>query len=208
MTNTTASPLGIESPKALKDAQDIEASSMIFCALVRAARLAGYPLPKAMRCANQVAVKSTGFDLLGALNETGREQPAGAAEKQDPGSLHEFLSEWRAGGLHLPYTVCRTADLYQAYLGWASVQKISPVGIRYFPRQVLDFMPELARGVLKVEGRNARVFFQRDFRNAHMDGNWGEVAAYEATRFKAALLVGEKHHQFSARRSKKGGGGK
>jgi putative DNA primase/helicase len=63
-------------------------------------------------------------------------------------SPHQFYAEWSSGSLPVPYVSCRTRDLYQVYLRWAT-----KTGDR-FPYPMVRFKAELER---KLSSKIARI---------------------------------------------------
>jgi len=181
-------------------AKAAEAADIIFRALLRSARAAGMSKARAAQCAGLAAAISTGFDMLAALGlVAGRQQAskivdddhvAGDLIAPKDDGVAAFLDAWRSGNIPVPFTVCRSSDLYQAYLLWArsSGRQDYPCRITKFFGYVKQAMPEIERVTSKVNERNARLIVMRSTRRDAIEGTWIEYAANEATRFRSALL--------------------
>lgn len=167
-----------------------EAADLIFRALLRSARAAGLSHDKALSCASRAAASSTGVDVLAELGMANRAiglavQPTGG------GGLPVFINEWKAGRLPVPYSVCRSGELYRAYLIWCQTSGQDPLPITKFAGRVEQAMPGIVRAFSKVDGRNARLLIPAGQRLKYGDGKWMTHAGLEATQFRRALLAWE-----------------
>lgn len=189
-----------------------EASGRVFRSLLRSARAAGLPPELAIQCASRGAASSTGVDVLAELGmavsrpagfgfgpqpDAAPPQPDAAPRQAKAGArirengIPAFLTAWKGNHLPVPHTVCRTSELYRAYLRWCRVSDIDPINVRNFLSMIERHDPSVERTFLNVGGRSARVLVPgRHRRNVPVD-RWVPYAAAETTRFTAALLVWE-----------------
>lgn len=95
-------------------ADQLVSADRIFRSIIRSSRSAGLPLPRAIRCAAEVAMRRTGIDLLSELGDV--EIAAEEVAVLDPHGAHAFCDAWLAGAFPLPVVPCRSEDLYSAYV--------------------------------------------------------------------------------------------
>lgn len=182
-----------------------EASSRVFRALLRSARAAGLPPEMARQCASRGAAASTGVDVLAVLGlsdvglgfgssqmvEAPRQPKAGVRIPNAQYEIPAFVAAWKGNHLAVPHTVCRTSELYRAYLLWCRGMDIDPIHIRNFLGNIEQADPNVSRSSMKVDGRTARLLVPGGLRRKIPMDMWAGHAAAEATRFSAALLTWE-----------------
>lgn len=187
-----------------------EASGRVFRSLLRSARAAGLPQEMAIQCASRGAAASTGVDVLAELGLVAA-GPAGfgfglqpvaapcqpqaarisnAPPRRDYG-VPAFVTDWEGNRLPVPHTVCRTSELYRAYLRWCSVSDTDPINVRNFLGVIERHDPSVERTFVSVDGRSARVLIPGRHRRKVPVDRWVPYAAAEATRFRVALLTWE-----------------
>lgn len=178
-----------------------EASGRVFRSLLRSARAAGLPPELAIQCASRGAAASTGVDVLSELgiavskpagfgfgpqpDAAPRQSKAGARIREN--GIPAFLTDWKGNHLPVPHAVCRTSELYRAYLLWCRVSDVDPINVRNFLSMIERHDPSVERTFLTVGGRSARVLVPgRHRRKVPVDG-WVPYAAAETTSFGLAL---------------------
>ena len=181
------------------------ASDRVFRSLLRSARAAGLPPVAAIRCASRAAAAATGVDVLAELGLVAtapadlhfgarptvaplpHRKGAGMASSPEYG-IPAFVEAWKGGHLPVPHTVCRTSELYRAYLLWCQGLDVDPINVRNFLRKIERAYQGAARAFVKVDGRNARLLITAGYRRKVCPNKFAESAASEATRFRAVLL--------------------
>jgi phage regulator Rha-like protein len=162
------------------------AADRTFRSFLRSARSSGLRLPDALRRANAQTVTRTGMDMLGALGVT---LPEADDYAPDNHGVAEFGAVWLAGGLPLPATVCRSSDLYAAYMKWR--RPSSAVAINQFFGQLLRAHPQLDKCMLHAKGGereyNLRAVVVGDVMGLVEPGTVGRYIATETDRFSVAL---------------------
>lgn len=162
------------------------AADRTFRSFLRSARSSGLRLPDALRRANAQTVTRTGMDMLGALWVT---LPEADDDSPDDHGVAEFGAVWLAGGLPLPATICRSADLYAAYVKWRRPGVV--VAINQFFGRLLQAHPHLSKCMLHAKGSereyNLRGVVVGDALGAVEPGGVGRHIATETDRFSVAL---------------------
>jgi phage regulator Rha-like protein len=166
----------------------IVSADRTFRAIMRSSRAVGLRLPRAIERANFVTRQQTGIDMLATIGLPSADLGAGDDEAGDFG-VSDFGAAWLAGNLPLPATICRSSDLYAAYLRWRGNADVCP--INRFSRLLLDASPILSkRHVTAIfGGRDVRMrcFIAGDPLRDLPPGSIGKLAATEIERFSVAL---------------------
>ena len=102
----------------------VVAADRTFRGFLRAARSSGMRLPAALRVANEQTRARTGMDMLAELGAEDLAVDQGGGREADRYAVTEFVLAWLDGSLPLPATLCKSADLYEAYRHWRT--KVSP----------------------------------------------------------------------------------
>lgn len=106
-------------PLNLNHRADIRVSAdRTFRSVVRSCRKAGISLPNALRRANKITLNETGIDML---QDCAIELPPDLEKSTNIISSYyaDFIEQWRAGKLPVPYMPCISANLYRAFAIWA-----------------------------------------------------------------------------------------
>jgi hypothetical protein len=98
----------------------VVAADRTFRSFMRAARSSGLRLPQALAVANRQTLARTGMDMLAELGVVPEDAEPGDAVAE--GGVVAFADDWLQGRLPLPAVICRSADLFAAYLVWCRVQ--------------------------------------------------------------------------------------
>ncbi|MBN8771002.1 MAG: hypothetical protein J0I46_05500 [Thiobacillus sp.] len=188
----------------------VQVAGRAFSSLLRVANAAGLPRDVAIQCASRGAAAITGVDLLAVLgiaetrpaglglgsdlDTTPRQPKTGGrisnAQSREYG-IPAFVAAWKENRLPVPHTVCRTSELYRAYLLWCQGTDTDPISIRNFLRKIEQGDPEVSRASMKVDGRTARLLVPGGYRRKIPMDMWTAHAAVEATRFRTSLLTWE-----------------
>jgi phage regulator Rha-like protein len=148
-------------PLTLSHRADIQVqAARTFQAMLRAARAAGLPMAKALREANSASLKHTGVDMLAELHAEDLPEQR-EAEKHLPKppadvfGVHAFAQAWESGALPVPYVVCRSSDLYDAYVIWHRDQPRGYLGTtQSFFRRLQDCLPRAAKTMARIRINN------------------------------------------------------
>lgn len=140
-----------DEPLSLTHRADVQVSAdRIFRAMLRSGRSAGLRTTQALRRANQVALEKTGVDMLADLESSDLLAEPAAQPVRDNG-VSAFAADWKDGRLPVPYTVCRSMDLYTAYVTWCGETDTAPARITQFSSRLLMALPGLDKFISAVD---------------------------------------------------------
>lgn len=140
-----------DEPLSLTHRADVQVSAdRIFRAMLRSGRSAGLRTTQALRRANQVALEKTGVDMLADLESRDLLAEAEAQPVRDNG-VAAFAADWKDGRLPVPYTVCRSMDLFSAYVAWCAETDTPPARITQFSTRLLCALPVLDKFISGVD---------------------------------------------------------
>lgn len=140
----------------------VEIADRVFRSFLNSARAAGLNHAKALQVANRKAIAISGVDMLDELGITATclNIQSGSELQAANGRVEGFCDDWLSGRLHLPATVCRSVDLYEAYLRWYRKSKeASPIPINRFFIKMAASATQLRKRHLSAifNGRTMRV---------------------------------------------------
>jgi len=142
------------------------AADRTFRAMLRSARSTGMRFPQALRRANHLTLVKTGVDMLAELEvipqDEAPEAPPQSETIADMYGVHAFIRQWMGGELPIPVMVCKSADLYAAYVHWVNIGNAPHLASQsVFPRMMQQLNREFARVFMEIyvdgAGRTARL---------------------------------------------------
>lgn len=171
-----------------------EAADAIFRALARSGQTAGLNKELAIKHANRAAAASTGVDVLAELGIGTSGARAATRSRVRADGVPEFTAAWRGGKLPVPFTVCRTSELYGCYRKWCIEHGVHDHVLQtHFLGCVVAADPSLERRSVTVDGKTTRLIFPSAVRRQAADGEWTSIAQREATKFHAAWMEWQGH---------------
>ena len=179
-----------DEPLSLNHRADVQVSAdRIFRSMLRSGRSAGLGLPRALRRANEIALQKTGVNMLADLEAEDLLSEPEEGPINDNG-VTAFMLAWSEGRLPVPYTICRSSDLFAAYVAWCSENDYTPTRSAQFAGRSCNAVPRLERFIsaIEVEGQQAstRLVAPPGSRN-FTDGLVARGMGVECARFAAAL---------------------
>jgi phage regulator Rha-like protein len=148
-------------PLTLSHRADIQVqAARTFQAMLRAARAAGLPMAKALREANGASLKHTGVDMLAEMHaedlpEQREAEKSAPKPPADVFGVHAFAAAWESGALPVPFVVCRSSDLYDAYAIWYRDQSRGYLATtQSFFRRLQDCLPRAAKTMARIRINN------------------------------------------------------
>ena len=188
--NMAGAGVSRDEPLSLNHRADVQVSAdRIFRSMLRSGRSAGLGLPRALRRANEIALEKTGVNMLADLEAEELLSEPEEAPVNDNG-VTAFMLAWSEGRLPVPYTICRSSDLFAAYVAWCSENEFTPTRTAQFAGRSCNAVPRLERFIsaIEVEGQPAstRLVAPPGSRN-FTDGLVARGMGVECARFAAAL---------------------
>lgn len=188
--NMAGAAVSRDEPLSLNHRADVQVSAdRIFRSMLRSGRSAGLGLPRALRRANEIALQKTGVNMLADLEAEELLSLPEEAPVNDNG-VTAFMLAWSEGRLPVPYTICRSSDLFAAYVAWCSENDYTPTRSAQFAGRSCNAVPRLERFIsaIEVEGQPAstRLVAPPGSRN-FTDGLVARGMGVECARFASAL---------------------